>query len=316
MITATSTTGREDILAALRQASAETGTDFDYLLSTAKRESSLQADAKSKTSSASGLFQFIDQTWLGLMKRYGADHGLGNYAAAIDQGSNGRCTVASAEAKQAILALRQDPKVSALMAGEAANETSDNLQDSLGRVPCAGELYLAHFLGPNAATKLISANDADPTAAADQMFPQAANANRHVFYNTDGTPKSVGDVYNWATKSGTGGNTAIAATSVPARAHPAWATTNSATAIAFKPKTMASNLTPADMAEFDSFSDHGGADNSRSSFAMSWNPNTPFTPASTLPQPPLMMSSGLVEILAAMGGSYGGAGILSQKRPS
>lgn len=52
--------GPESVVAALRQASASTGFDFDYLLSTAMRESSLQPQAKSKSSSATGLFQFID----------------------------------------------------------------------------------------------------------------------------------------------------------------------------------------------------------------------------------------------------------------
>lgn len=63
--------GKTEILAALRTASAKTGSDFDYLLATAKRESSLDSSAKTKSSSATGLFQFIDQTWLGLVKRYG-----------------------------------------------------------------------------------------------------------------------------------------------------------------------------------------------------------------------------------------------------
>ena len=51
------------IVAALTSASRSTGADFDYLLSTAMRESSLKPQAKSKTSSASGLFQFIPGTW-------------------------------------------------------------------------------------------------------------------------------------------------------------------------------------------------------------------------------------------------------------
>src|SRR4051812_19563867 len=130
-----------DVVSALREASAKTGSDFDYLLTTAMRESRLQPQAKSKNSSASGLFQFIDQTWLSLVKRYGERHGLGDYAAAIEQKKTGSCTVASAEMKAAILALRQDPELSAMMAGEAARETKESLECSLGRQVNCGELY-------------------------------------------------------------------------------------------------------------------------------------------------------------------------------
>jgi soluble lytic murein transglycosylase-like protein len=49
---------------AIAQASDKTGVDFAFLLATAKRESSLNPKARAKTSSAKGLFQFLDQTWL------------------------------------------------------------------------------------------------------------------------------------------------------------------------------------------------------------------------------------------------------------
>ena len=47
-----------------------------FLLKTATRESSLNPDAKAKSSSAAGLFQFIEQTWLGLVKSDGPRLGL------------------------------------------------------------------------------------------------------------------------------------------------------------------------------------------------------------------------------------------------
>src|SRR6476469_8403538 len=105
--------GNSDVLSALRTASAKTGLDFDYLLNTAMRESSLNSQAKSKGSSASGLFQFIDQTWLGLVKRFGERYGLGSFAGAIQQNRDGHYSVTSADTKAAILALRQNPELSA-----------------------------------------------------------------------------------------------------------------------------------------------------------------------------------------------------------
>ncbi len=188
---------RSSVLAALKHAAAATGSDFHYLLGTAMRESSLKPNAQSSTSSATGLFQFIDQTWLGLVKEHGAQHGIGNLANAISRDANGRYR-ADASVKQSILALRKNPQLCALMAGEHAKSTQGQLQASLGREICGGELYAAHFLGPDAATKLIRLAEKDPGASAAVQFPQAASANKSVFYHGDGRAKSVREVYDWA----------------------------------------------------------------------------------------------------------------------
>src|SRR3569833_4230852 len=92
------------VVSALRNAAAVTGSDFHYLLGTAMREASLKPNAQSHSSSAAGLFQFIDQTWLGLVKEHGARHGLSGSAAAIAKDASGRYT-ASGEVKSAILSL-------------------------------------------------------------------------------------------------------------------------------------------------------------------------------------------------------------------
>ena len=189
---------RGEVLKALREASAATGSDFNYLLGTAMRESSLKPSAKSNSSSASGLFQFVDQTWLGMVKKYGARHGLAAYANAIDTGPNGHYRADNQAARQSILALRNDPKVCALMAGEYANQTKSQLEARLGRGVCDGELYAAHFLGPGAACQLIELNGSNPSASAAAALPAAAEANRTVFFNRDGSAKSVREVYDWA----------------------------------------------------------------------------------------------------------------------
>src|ERR1700733_10640523 len=106
---------RSTVVTALRNAAAATGSDFHYLLGTAMRESSLKPNAQSSSSSAAGLFQFIDQTWLGLVKEHGAQYGLGNFADAITKQTDGRYR-ADAGAKDSILNLRKDPEICALMA--------------------------------------------------------------------------------------------------------------------------------------------------------------------------------------------------------
>ncbi|HWA31545.1 MAG TPA: hypothetical protein VG867_10610 [Rhizomicrobium sp.] len=203
------TANRADVLAALKQASAATGADFNYLLDTATRESGLKCTAKASTSSACGLFQFVEQTWLGLVKQHGTQYGLSSYASQISQTSDGRYRVDNAADRSAILSLRNNPQIASLMEGEYANQCRSTLQDALGRNVCDGELYVAHFLGTGAATKLIRMNHSQPNANAAAAFPAAADANQSVFYHADGTPKTVHEVYNWAMKQPSGNRAAV-----------------------------------------------------------------------------------------------------------
>jgi hypothetical protein len=210
------TSNRTDVLAALKQASAATGTDFNYLLDTATRESGLKCSAKAGTSSASGLFQFVEQTWLGLVKQHGAQYGLGSYAGQISPGSDGRYHVDNATDRSAILSLRNNPQVASLMEGEFANQCRSNLQDALGRNVCNGELYAAHFLGTAQATKLIRMSQSQPDTNAAKAFPAEADSNHNVFYNRDGSAKTVREVYNWALKQPSGAKAVETADTKPA----------------------------------------------------------------------------------------------------
>src|SRR5882724_9080037 len=165
------------VTGAIRDAAKVTGAGFEYLLNTAIRESNLNPNAKAKNSSATGLFQFLDQTWLGTMKQSGAKLGYGQFADAITKTSSGRYVVNDPTMRQQISALRKDPTANALMAGEFANANSKVLTDRLGRKPTDGELYMAHFLGASGASRFISAAEANPNAKAADLFPRAAHAN-------------------------------------------------------------------------------------------------------------------------------------------
>ena len=189
---------------AIRDGSSRTGADFDYLLKTAQRESSLDPTAKAKSSSASGLFQFIEQTWLGMVKGKGGEHGLGQYAQAISA-NNGRYDVADPSVKAEILQLRNDPATAAVMAGEFTRRNSQTLAGSLGRQPTDGELYAAHFMGAGGAADLIREASARPDASAAAMFPDQAAANRAIFYDkASGKPRSVSEVYQSLVSQGSG----------------------------------------------------------------------------------------------------------------
>ncbi len=189
---------------AIAHASSATGIDFDYLLGQAKVESGLHAAARAGPSSASGLYQFIESSWLAVVKKHGAEHGLGWAADAIGPGNR----VADASTRQAILALRNDPAAASLMAAEHASDNKDAIEGSLGRAATGTDLYMAHFLGLGGATKFLSAMKANPDASAAALFPSAARANRGVFYDNAGHARSVSEVYQrFAKKLGDGADT-------------------------------------------------------------------------------------------------------------
>ncbi|HTK83545.1 MAG TPA: transglycosylase SLT domain-containing protein [Patescibacteria group bacterium] len=204
------------VLAAIKRASSATGVSFAYMLQKASAESSFNTSAKSRTSSATGLYQFIEHTWLTLVKRYGDKCGLGKYAACIDD--NGH--VSNPAVKKQILALRKDPAASAMMAAEFTAENRSYLQDQLGPHAKIGptELYLAHFLGAGGATEFLKTMKSHSMAQADDLFPQAANANRAVFYDKSGKPRTLAGVYDFFAKKFGGAPVVDEPQTVPAQA--------------------------------------------------------------------------------------------------
>lgn len=179
--------------AAIRRASRATGVDADFLVRTARRESAMNPSAKARTSSAAGLFQFIEQTWLGTVKAHGAKHGYGQYADLIYRGGDGRWRV-EGSARNVVLDLRFDAQAASTMAGELTASNAAYLRGRTGREPGAGDLYAAHFLGPAGAAQLMDALDRRPGSSAAAIFPEAAAANRSIFYR-EGRPATVAEVH-------------------------------------------------------------------------------------------------------------------------
>jgi hypothetical protein len=196
---------RSVVEAAIQRAAKATGVDFGFLMKTAGRESGLNPHARAGTSSAAGLFQFVEQTWLSTLKQHGSKYGYARYAELISRGGDGRYRVDGTEARKAVMDLRLDPHAASLMAGELASDHAAYLKGRMGRPPTAGELYAAHFLGPQGSARLIAAVENTPGASAAQMFPDAARANRAIFYR-EGRPASVAQVYaNLANAAGPAG---------------------------------------------------------------------------------------------------------------
>jgi hypothetical protein len=187
---------RAKIAGSIKQAASTTGASFEYLLTTAKMESDFNPTAGASTSSAHGLFQFIDQTWLGTVKEAGSQLGYGKYADAITKNGDGSYSVSDPSARTAILKLRDDPDAASSMAAVLSQSNSFKLTAKLGRRPSDSELYMAHFMGVGGAAKLISNAEDNPQANAAGMFPNAAAANLSIFYDRAGSARTVSQVYS------------------------------------------------------------------------------------------------------------------------
>ena len=187
---------RVRVAGAIQQAANVTGTSFEYLLATAKMESNFNPSATASTSSARGLFQFIDQTWLGTVKEAGPALGYGQYADAISRSPSGTYSVSDPSARKVILNLRDDPAANAAMAGVLTHSNSFKLIGQIGRRPTDAELYMAHFMGVGGASKLITNAQNNPQASGASLFPNAAAANRSIFYDQNGRARTVSEVYS------------------------------------------------------------------------------------------------------------------------
>ena len=180
--------------AAIAHAAQSTSVDFNYLLAQAEVESAMNPDARAATSSATGLYQFIESTWLDTVKKHGSRFGLGAVADQIGVTASGSAYVADPSRREAILALRNDPRVASLMAAGLAEDNRAHLVPILGRQPDHAELYLAHFLGAGGAGRFLSELQADPGQSAPALFARPAAANRGIFFTPDGSPRSLAQV--------------------------------------------------------------------------------------------------------------------------
>lgn len=138
---------------------------------------------QSLTSSATGLYQFTEATWLSVVRSEGD---------ALVPGVSGKT---DAE----LLAMRSDPGVSAKAAAALAVRNSEQMEAALSRPVTEFEMYLAHFLGAGKAVQMVRAYETDETQSAPDLFPAEAGANEAVFYEMRGdtvnTPRTVRQVY-------------------------------------------------------------------------------------------------------------------------
>ncbi|MBJ3784074.1 hypothetical protein [Devosia sediminis] len=196
---------------ALTAAGNRSGVDFGYLLQTAIRESSLNPEARASTSSAVGLFQFLEGTWLQVMKEEGPRLGYQSYADQISRTGDGDYVVTDPGKRSQILALRENPEIASDLAAAFTRSNGEYLRSVFGRMPSAGELYIAHFLGAQGAEKMFRAGLDNPDQLAVGLFPRQANANRAIFYDREGQARTIRQVYQVLVAKHEGGNPAFSA---------------------------------------------------------------------------------------------------------
>lgn len=156
----------------LLDAARTVGIDPGILFATAQAESNFNPDAKARTSSAGGLFQFINSTWEGMVRKYGKQYGI-------------------------TMQDKMNPRANAIM-GALFERDNQRYLASHGVPPNAGNTYMAHFMGAGSAVKFISAMYQDPNADAAKEFPEQARANKPIFFN-NGKPRTMREVYELMT---------------------------------------------------------------------------------------------------------------------
>lgn len=254
----------QDVIQAVQTASRRTGADFAFLMQKASAESSFNPTAKAKTSSATGLYQFIESTWLNMVKKHGDKFGLGEYADKIEM-KNGKAVCTSDCDRKDILALRNDPAISALMAGVFTAENQTHLEKNTKGDVGATELYFAHFMGASGAAKFLNSRDVNGDAIAAQVFPAAAKANKNVFFDSKtGEARTLDEVYAFFDKKFGGGGMAKADTQLAAAAKTeaaaAAAKTTPKVDVAAETRTAHNSIPAAILAQLPMFDDANEAD--------------------------------------------------------
>ena len=168
-----------------RSAARIANVSFADVMAKAAQESNFDVNSRTSSSSAAGPFQFVEHTWLDMLKRHGAAYGLTKEAAQIKM-HNGVASVADPTVRKQLLDLRKDIHLSAGMAARYLDEASKDLARALHRKPSETESRMAYFLGPGGAAKLIRAAQNNPDGPSDAVLPQAAAANRSLFYGSAG----------------------------------------------------------------------------------------------------------------------------------
>ena len=127
-----------------------------------------------------GPYRFGESMWLRALKE-DLPRDAHGYAQGIFRTSGGRYYVPRQTERRAILAARDDGALAARAARAFARSNARALRASLGRTPTAGDLYVAHLFGPEAAAHLIARARSHPGELATNYAPELAEKAAELF---------------------------------------------------------------------------------------------------------------------------------------
>lgn len=152
-------------------ASDMAGMDPGLMLTVGMMESSLKPKAGANSSTAKGLFQFIDGTWTEVLGKYGNKYGIPKNASVFD------------------------PWANTLMGAEYLKEGARRIQGTLGRPATPVDLYMTHFLGGTGGSRFLGNMAANPNGIAAVDFEGPAQSNREVFFK-NGRALTYAEIYD------------------------------------------------------------------------------------------------------------------------
>ena len=200
----------------IEAASRRYGLDPDLMRRFAARESGFNPRAHAGTSSAAGLFQFTEQTWLQALKKHGAELGYAGQANSIVERGGHYSVQGGRDAQRAVLGMRYDPRLNAMLGAAYTSDNAAYLRNRTGHEATGGELYAAHFLGPRGAADFINADANDPHGDASAYFGEAARKNHSVFYGERDRHRTLEEVMGGFDRTA---GQEIAAPAQPAEVH-------------------------------------------------------------------------------------------------
>ncbi len=173
------------VAAALAAATRSTGADPVLLRAIAWQESRFSHRAGNRQSTARGLMQFTEATWLEVVRDFGARHGLAREAASLSTDARtGAITTRRPRDLRHVLALRFNPRLSAIMAAERLGAERAALEAMLGRPAGPTDLYLTHLLGPAGGRRFLTELGRGPARPATEVLgAESIAANRGVFFD-------------------------------------------------------------------------------------------------------------------------------------
>ncbi|MFC7475356.1 transglycosylase SLT domain-containing protein [Dankookia sp. GCM10030260] len=195
---------RRVVVSALDGAIRSTGIDPTLLAALAWQESRFDPRARNRRSTARGLMQFTEATWLEAVRDHGPQHGL-RYEAAVltTDPASGTISTRQPRTRSRILELRDNPRYAAALAAERISRARQTLTRTLGRPVEPADLYMVHLLGPAGAQRFLSAMDRTPgRPAAEFVGADSLMLNREVFVaRGNARPLSLAEVHAWVARS-------------------------------------------------------------------------------------------------------------------